>query len=334
MTYFAYPFQWLWLLVPAALMIAAWFEYRRRRQAFLVLGKPETIQRLLPEFLARRRRWILSLRWMALMCFAAALAGPLLGAKLVEFKQKGLDVFIAVDCSLSMQAEDFKPNRMAHAKLLLGQLIDSLPGSRIGVLAFAGDAFVRCPLTIDTSAAKQTLDDIDVGSVPLPGTAIGRAIELASKGLQVGEGVSRVLVLLTDGEDHKSNPVEVAKKAHKSGLQIFTVGIGSPQGEPIPVFDEQGKRTGYKRDKKGDVVISKTDEQLLMDVAREGQGEYFRASSSGEEIESLVKAVQALEQGEQKGKAFNRFENRYQWPLALGVILLLVSLMIPEKKWK
>ena len=128
--------------------------------------------------------------------------GPLIGSRLVEFKQKGLDVFIAVDCSLSMQTEDLKPNRMAHAKSILSQLIDRLAGSRIGLIAFAGQAYVECPLTIDANAAKDVLDTIDVGTVPIPGTVIGDAIRTAIQGLKAGEGQNRVLVLLTDGEDH------------------------------------------------------------------------------------------------------------------------------------
>src|SRR5262249_43046247 len=163
------------------------------------------------------------------------------------------DIFIAVDCSLSMQAQDFQPSRMAHAKLVLGQLIDRLAGSRIGIIAFAGQAYVQCPLTVDENAAKDVLATIDVGTVPIPGTAICAAIRTAIKGLKAGEGQNRVLVLLTDGEDHNSDPKGAAKDAANTGLKIFPIGIGSAQGEPIPIFDEQGNRTGYKRDKKGEV---------------------------------------------------------------------------------
>jgi len=258
----------------------------------------------------------------------------LIGSKLVEFKQKGLDIFIAVDCSLSMQAEDLKPNRMAHAKLILGQLIDRLAGSRIGLIAFAGQAYVECPLTIDENAAKDVLDTIDVGTVPIPGTVIGEAIRVAIKGLKAGEGQNRVLILLTDGEDHRSDPKGAAAEAAKVGLKIFPVGIGTKDGEPIPVFDDQGHRTGYKRDKKGEVVLSRVDEQILIDIAHATGGQYLRASVSGDEVDELARQLDQLQQGDQKTRQFNRYENRYQAPLAFGLVLLLMSLAIPEMGWR
>ena len=247
------------------------------------------------------------------------LAGPLIGSRLVEFHQKGLDVFIAVDTSLSMQAQDFPPNRMAHAKLILGQLIERLAGSRVGIIAFAGQASVECPLTIDTNAARQILDTVDVGSIPIPGTAIGEAIRVAIRGLKAGESNHRVLVLLTDGEDHHSDPVAAAKDAAGVGVKIFPVGIGTAQGEPIPVFDDQGHRTDYKRDKKGEVVLSKLDEKTLEDIAQTTGGRYFRAVPTGGEVDDLLRTLEGLEHGNQKNKLFDRYENRYQWPLAVGL---------------
>ena len=263
-----------------------------------------------------------------------ALAGPLIGSKLVEFKQKGLDMFIAIDCSLSMQAEDFKPNRMAHAKLVLGQLIDHLAGSRIGLIAFAGQAFVECPLTVDESAARDILDTIDTNSVPIPGTVIGDAIRVAIKGLKAGEGHHRVLVLLTDGEDHHSDPVGAAKEAARVGLKIFPIGIGTAEGEPIPVKDDQGNRIGYKRDKKGEVVLSRLDEATLIQIAEATGGHYLRADPTGNEVDDLIRRLDALQQGDEKSRMFNRYENRYQWPLAFGLVLLFLSLAIPEMPWK
>ncbi len=334
MNYFAYPSMFGWLAVVLGIWIAGGWLRRRRMKVLGILGQASTIQRLFPAGLARRRRWASVLRISGLLCVVLALAGPLIGSKLVEFKQKGLDIFIAVDCSLSMQAEDFKPNRMAHAKLILGQLIDKLAGSRIGIIAFAGQAYVECPLTVDENAAKDVLDTIDVGTVPIPGTVIGEAVRVAIKGLKAGEGQNRVLVLLTDGEDHNSDPKGAAKEAAKVGLKIFAVGIGSPDGEPIPVFDDQGKRTGYKRDKKGEVVMSRVDEPTLIALAEETGGHYLRASPVGDEVDELARRLDQLQQGDQKTKMFNRFENRYQWPLAAGLVFLLLSLAIPEMGWR
>ena len=334
MNYFAYPSMFGWLAVVAALWLAGAWLGRRRMKALRILGQPPTIQRMFPSGLNRRRAWSRGLQISGLLCVVAALAGPLIGSKLVEYKQKGLDIFIAVDCSLSMQAEDLKPSRMAHAKLILGELIDRLAGSRIGIIAFAGQAYVECPLTIDENAAKDVLDTLDTNSVPIPGTVIGEAIRTAIKGLKAGEGQNRVLVLLTDGEDHHSDPEGAAKEAAKVGLKIFPIGIGSPQGEPIPVFDDQGHRTGYKRDKKDEVVLSRVDERMLIDVAHETGGQYLRAGPTGDEVDELARRLEELQQGDQKTKLFNRFENRYQYPLAMGILLLLASLAIPEMGWR
>jgi len=334
MNYFAYPAMFGWLFAVAALWLAGGWLRRRRIKMLAVLGQLSTISRMFPPGLDRRRRWIQGCRVLGLVSMVVALAGPLIGSRLVEFKQKGLDIFIAVDCSLSMQAEDFKPNRMAHAKLILGELIDRLGGSRIGIIAFAGQAFVECPLTVDENAARDVLDTLDTGTVPIPGTVIGDAIRVAIKGLKAGEGQNRVLVLLTDGEDHHSDPQGASKEAARIGLKIYPIGIGSAQGEPIPVKDDQGNRTGYKRDKKGEVVLSRLDEAALIDLAHETSGEYFRATPTGDEVDELTHQLDTLQQGDQKSRMFNRFENRYQWPLAFGLLLLLISLAIPEQGWK
>jgi Ca-activated chloride channel homolog len=335
MNYFAYPEMFWWMAVPVAVLLVSLWAVRYRRAAIARLGHTPTIHRLLSPGLAVRRAWLTFFRVSGLVCMVIALAGPLIGAKLVEFKQRGLDVFIAVDCSLSMQAEDLKPNRMARAKLILSELIDRLPGSRIGIIAFAGHAFVQCPLTIDGGAAKDVLESIDVGTVPIAGTAVGQALRAALKGLKAGEGGARVLVLLTDGEDHNSDPLGAAKEAARVGLKIYPVGIGNPaQGEPIPLFDESGRRTGYKNDKRGQPVLTRLDESTLRKIAEETGGQYVAASGVGDEGDQLTAALQTLEQGDQKTRLFNRFENRFQWPLALGLILLIVSLAVPEQRWK
>ncbi len=334
MSYFAYPSMFLFLLVPLGLAMAIVWNARWRKQTTALMGRVDTVLRLMPAGLSRRRGWAASLFVTGLLCWVIALAGPLLGSRLVEFKQKGLDVFIAVDCSSSMLAEDFKPNRMAQAKYLLGQLVDRLAGDRIGIIAFSGQSYVLCPLTIDSSAARQALDFIDVGTVPIPGTVVGDAIRTAIKGLKAGEGEGRVLLLLTDGEDHKSDPVGAAEVAAKAGVKIFAIGIGNAQGEPIPVFDDQGNRTGYKRDKKGDVVMSRVDDATLQKIAEVTGGQYQRASLAGTEADTLSQALDQLKHGDQKTRQFNRLENRFQWPLALGLILILIALTIPEGGWR
>lgn len=344
MNYFAYPEMALWLLAPTAILLLGILLQRWRQKTLKSLGSgPDfkqrlesgsdpslVVRRLLPVGLETKRRWILSLQTLGMLAMALALMGPLWGAKLVEFRQKGLDVFVAVDCSTSMLAQDFSPDRMAHAKLALGQIIDRLNGSRIGVIAFAGQAYVQCPLTVDQGAARDTLDSLDTGAVPIAGTHIGDAIRLALKGMQAGEGSNRALILLSDGEDHKSQPLEAAKEAAKMGMKIFAIGIGSKDGEPIPVLNDQGERTGYKRDKKGEVILSKLDQDTLFKIAQETGGQYYQASAAGDEVEPLLRDLEKLQTGDQKTQLFNRYENRFQWPLVIGILLLLISLAIPE----
>jgi Ca-activated chloride channel family protein len=333
MNLFADPGMFFWLWVPAAATVAFLLRRRAQKKLSARLGRPETVERMLPPGLARRRDWAALCTVCGLTLWVIALAGPLLGARLVEFKQRGIDVFIAVDCSSSMLAEDLKPNRMAHAKLLLAQLIDRLANDRLGIIAFAGQAFVECPLTLDAGAARQILDSIDVGTVPIPGTVIGEAIRTAIKSGKSVEGGTRVLVLLTDGEDHHSDPIGAGKEAAKAGIKVFAIGIGTDQGEPVPAFDEQGNRSGYKRDKKGDVILSRMDEKTLIQITQDAGGQYFRATPSGDEVDQIATALEGLKQGDQKTRLFNRFENRYQWPLALGLLFLIAALAIPEQGW-
>ncbi len=205
------------------------------------------------------------------------MAKPQFGTKLIKSEKEGTDVVIAVDVSRSMLAQDVKPDRLSRAKQSLTTLIKELEGNRIGIIAFAGTAIWQCPLTADISAATLFLRLMNKNIIQLQGTAIGKAITLASKTLEKTAPKSKAIIILTDGEDHKSNPEQAAKQAAEKGIRIYTIGFGTTKGEPIPITDKQGNFTGYKKDKQQKVVLSKADETLLAQIAQETGGAYFPA---------------------------------------------------------
>ncbi len=236
-------------------------------------------------------------------------------------KVSGSTVFILFDCSSSMLAEDLKPNRLENSKMLLGGLLDKMSGNRVGIIAFAGEPFVFCPLTFDLFAVRQFLKSIDPQMIPVPGTRIGSAIRLALSKMPASG--SRAIVLLTDGEDHKSDPLGAVKEAEGAGVRIFSIGIGKPEGEPIPIKDGPSV-TGYKKDAQGKIVLSKLGEELLIQAARQTDGAYFRAEQSGEAID-LVSARLDETANSPLTRKEDAYSDRYQWVLALSILLFLLG---------
>ena len=259
-----------------------------------------------------------------------ALARPQFGTKLVEVKERSSDIVIAVDVSTSMLAQDLKPTRLDKAKLLLSRLVQQLGGNRIGIVAFAGTAFWQCPLTLDISGVNMFLDIMDTSLIPLPGTSIGSAINLSSSGLAKAAPKSKAIVLLTDGEDHHSDPEGAAAGAARQGIKIYTIGFGNPSGEPIPVLDEHGKFTEYKKNKKGEVIMSKMDESLLSKISAMTGGEYFRASDGDIDTARLVDDINGLEKVKTTSRLNRQYEERYQYFLFLGLALLILEILLPK----
>ena len=202
------------------------------------------------------------------------------GTHMEMMKREGIDIIVAIDVSNSMLAEDMKPSRIAKATQEVRGILDRLQGDRIGLVAFAGEAFIQCPLTLDYSAAEIFLDVVDVGLIPQQGTAIGDAIRKAMEAFETKERKHKVLILLTDGEDHDTRPIEAAEEARKEGVKIFPIGIGSPVGEPIPMYDRQGQRVGYKKDNSGEVIVTTLDEMTLQKVALTTGGKYYHATAA------------------------------------------------------
>jgi Ca-activated chloride channel family protein len=260
-----------------------------------------------------------------------ALAGPRWGHSFQNARRRGVDVVVAVDVSASMRAEDVAPNRLVQAKRELGLLIDGLQGDRVGVVAFAGAAFLQCPLTLDRAAARSILDLIDPDLIPTPGTDLAAALEESMKAFPEGARRNKALVLLTDGEDHSGRLDAAVRRAREKGVTLFTVGFGNTTGDVIPLRDAQGNVTGYKKDKDGKTVVSKMDETALRDMASRTGGAYHRATQGEIEIDRILKDIDGMEKKTLEDRTADRTRDRSSWPLAVALLLLLVEFVMPER---
>ncbi len=270
---------------------------------------------------------------VSLLFLILGLSGPQIGSKVQEIKRYGIDVIIAIDCSNSMLAEDIKPNRLQRAKYELSSLIDLLQGDRVGIIVFAGTAFLQCPLTLDYTAAKMFLDIIDTSLMPVQGTAIGAAIRLAIDSFPKEELKYKALVLLTDGEETaNSDPIGAAEEAKKYGIRIYTIGYGRPEGEIIPLKDRSGNIIGYKKDKKGEVVVSKLDEDLLQRISYITGGKYFRAIDGSINPQYIYEEISGMEKKVLQSKFRKMYENRFQYFIFISLLLLTIEFLLPEKR--
>lgn len=329
---FGYPhfFQLYWLL-PLLILFFIW-NFRKKRKLLRRIGDQDLIEKLLQTVSRRKQVWKIVLILMAFIFLVFSLANPQIGTKLEEVKRSGVDIFIALDVSKSMLAEDVAPNRLEKAKHEISTFIDRLEGDRIGIICFAGIAFVQCPLTLDYSAAKLFLDDIDTDIIPQPGTAISRAIDLAKASFVSKEFKYKVLVLITDGEDHEGDPIEISKEAKKEGIIIYTIGIGSQQGAPIPEFDAYGNRIGYKKDRDGTVITSKLDVLTLEKIAFETGGKYYISSTGESELDKIYREIAELEEKELSSRQFTQFEDRFQIFLIIVLIFLIIETLLGERR--
>jgi Ca-activated chloride channel family protein len=324
-------FLYALLILPVLLVFFIWVR-RSKKKALERFGNLKLLEKLMVSFSPARQRFKISLILAALFFFLIALARPQIGTKLEEVKRKGIDIIVAVDVSLSMMAEDIQPSRLEKAKHEVAGLINRLEGDRIGLIVFAGEAFVQCPLTLDYGAAKMFLDIMDPSLVPVPGTAIGRAIEKAVLSFEQKERKYKVLILITDGEDTVEDPLKAAEIAEKEGIVIYTVGIGSPQGVPIPLYNESGKRTGFKKDSEGNVVTSKLGQLTLEKISLQTNGKYYGATPAEMELGKIYNKIDEMEKKELSSRIFSQYEDRFQYFLAIGLILLVLDVVFPERK--
>ncbi|MGQ0644686.1 MAG: VWA domain-containing protein [Elusimicrobiota bacterium] len=315
------------LLLPAALFVAG---FRRKSRLLSALGDAPVLRKLWDPAAERHQRVKAVLALLACLFLFLALAGPRWGLKFQEARRRGGDVMRAVDTSASMLAEDVKPNRLVQAKRELGLLIGGLEGDRVGVVAFAGTAFLQCPLTLDYGAARMLLDLITTDLIPAPGTSLAAALDAAREAFVREERKHKALVLLTDGEDHSGRLEAAVERAREEGVRVFAIGFGSPQGEIIPVRDEQGGLSAYKKDKAGQTVVSKLNEEALRDMAAKTGGRYYRATDGEVEVERILADLRGMEKKSLQSKVFDQHEDRFAWPLAAALALLLLEFLWPE----
>jgi Ca-activated chloride channel family protein len=278
----------------------------------------------------RVTKFVFLLLAFVFLIFAAA--QPQWGTHAVMLKREGLDIMIILDTSTSMEAEDMKPSRLEKAKQEIRGIVERLAGDRIGLVLFAGQSFMHCPLTLDYSAFNIFMDVVSTDIIPIQGTAIGNAIEVALSGFDQKQRKYKAAILLTDGEDHDTKPIEAAELAKDQGVKIFTIGIGSLRGEPIPIKNRRGDILGYKKDEDGSVVMTRLDETTLQRVADITGGTYYRATAGEIELDRIYDEILGMEKKELEGKLMTQYEDRFQYPLAAGIFFLILEFVVTDKR--
>jgi Ca-activated chloride channel family protein len=324
----------LWFLLATVLMLAGYLLYwRHRRRALGRMGDPELLASLMPDVSASAHHWkfILLLTGTVLLIIAAS--GPRVGTRLEEVDQKGREIIIALDVSNSMLAEDVKPSRLERSKQMISRMVDRMSNDKVGLIVFAGDAYTQIPITDDYPSVKMFLEGAGPDIVSKQGTAIGSAIKLAVRSFStLNEGdtppetaPSQAIVVITDGENHEDDAVGEAARALEKGIRVYTVGLGDPNGVPIPVSPGSAMT---RRDNQGQVVVSKLNEKLLIDVARAGNGAYI----SGDRINSLIDELDKLEKTELSTRVFSDFAERFQYFAGFALLFLLLEYFIRARK--
>ncbi len=329
---FAEPFNFVLVIGVVLLGVLAFWAIGRKKRLLDLFGDLPLLFKNAPyiSFARQRTKALLTLIGLVLVC--VALSRLQFGTHLELLEREGIDIMVAVDLSTSMLARDMKPNRLEKAKEEIRSIIDRLHGDRIGLVAFAGEAFVQCPLTLDYAAARLLLGVMDQNTVSIQGTSLESAITAGQRAFTQLEKKHKVLLLLTDGEDHEGRAVEAAAEARRDGIKIYTVGIGSPAGEPIPIIDRKGNQVGFKKDRDGEVIVSRLDEATLQKIALETGGKYYHATAGELELDRIFEEISKMEKKELEGTLVTRYDDRYQWPLLLAIILIAGEFFISERK--
>ncbi len=323
-------YLYLYALVPVFLLLFLLMK-RWKRRALATYGDMHVIGRLL-ENVSVSKPWLKFIFLMLAYCsLVMAIARPQIGSKLEEVKRQGVDVMIALDVSNSMNAEDIRPTRLERSKQAIYRLIDQLQGDRIGLVVFAGQAYVQLPITTDYGAAKLFLSTISSGMVPTQGTAIGSAIEKSIASIGDSAKHNSAIIVITDGENHEDDAISAAKEAVSKGITVHTVGMGSPGGAPIPVY-RNNSRAGFLQDRNGTTVITKLDDAMLQQIADAGKGKFIRATNSDDGVNVLMKEISAMEKKEFASKLFTDYDDQFQYFLALSLLFLLLDFLISERR--
>ena len=320
-----------YLLLPA-LIALVWWAHARKRRDLARFGDWPLLDRLTATVSRRGQTAKTVLLVVTIALLATALGRPQFGSRVDTVRREGQDIVIALDLSASMVAEDMAPNRLQKAKFAIADLIDRLEGDRVGLVAFAGEAFVQSPLTLDYGAATLFLNAMDPDMMSVQGTNLGRAVEVALDSFAETGRRHRVLVVITDGEDHEGEVDSAVERALEEGVRIYTVGIGSPEGVPIPEFDATGRPQGFTRDADGAVVTTRLDETTLQTIATRTGGAYYRASPGGTELAPLAEELTAGEGQEFETEQVTLFDEQYQLFLGLALALLVAEVLVSDRR--
>lgn len=317
----------LLLLVPVFFILYA-VTQRIRRRRIRKFGDEALVNELMPS-LSVSKGWVrITLFSLAFLFFVTGLSRPQIGAKLKEQKTKGAEIMIVLDVSNSMLAKDYSPNRLERAKLAISRIVDKLRDDRIGLIVFAGTSFVQLPVTTDYVSAKMFLNSITTESVPVQGTAMGDAINTAQRSFSAQSEKSRAIILITDGENHEDDPVAAARQAAQFGTRVFTIGVGSPEGQPILMNGE------LLKDRDGNPVVTKLDEAVLQEVAAAGNGAYVRAGNSEFGLGPIVDSIKKMDSEEFNSIVFEEFDEQYMYFFAIALVLLVIEMLIGGRRAK
>ena len=317
----------LLLLIPFFFVIQA-LVLKLRKNRIRKFGDENLVRQLMPSYSASKV-WIrLTFFALGFFFFVIGLSRPQIGAKIKEHETKGAEIMIALDVSNSMLAEDYSPNRLDRAKLAISRLVDKLRDDRIGLIVFAGNSFVQLPITTDYVSAKMFLNSISTESVPIQGTAIGEAINTAIRSFSAQSEKSRAVIVITDGENHEDDPVAAAKQAAEMGVRVFTIGVGSPEGKPIPMDGE------LLKDKDGNIVVTRLDESVLQDVAAAGNGAYVRAGNSEFGLNPIIDDIRKMEDEKYSSIVFEEFDEQFMYFMAIALFFFVLEMLSGDRRSK
>ena len=317
----------LLLLIPFFFVIQA-LVLKLRRNRIRKFGDENLVRQLMPSY-SRSKVWVrLTFFALGFLFFVIGLSRPQIGAKIKEHETKGAEIMIALDVSNSMLAEDYSPNRLERAKLAITRLVDKLRDDRIGLIVFAGNSFVQLPITTDYVSAKMFLNSISTDSVPIQGTAIGEAINTAIRSFSAQSEKSRAVIVITDGENHEDDPVAAAKQAAEMGIRVFTIGVGSPEGKPIPMDGE------LLKDKEGNIVVTRLDEAVLQEVASVGNGAYVRAGNSEFGLNPIIDDIRKMEDEKYNSIVFEEFDEQFMYFMAIALFFFDLEMLIGDRRSK
>lgn len=321
------------MAVPLAVALFVFAAYRRKRLAE-IFGDPNLMTKLTSSISRRRRRWKAAMTALGVAFLCLALIGPRFGTRLTEIKREGIDLVIALDVSASMMAEDVSPNRLERARNEIKKLLEELQGDRVGLVTFAGDAFIQCPLTTDYSAVRLFLDVADPSLIPTPGTDFSAALAMAMKAFKApaadpdSDARTRAVLFVSDGENHVAELESILGDARDEGLVLFSAGVGETDGVPIPVY-ANGRRVDYKRDRAGQVVTTRLEENALQDLAQDGS--YFRIARTSSSLTKITAALDRLDKTTFGQDEFEEYDEKFQWPLLIGLLLLLAERAVTDR---